>query len=107
MGEEVLDLNSVRNQLKEKNLKGWRVVGKKMPRLFKLYNMKDFLEAVSFLNSIKDVAEKMEHHPDICIVNYNQMKIFLLTHEVKGLTKLDIDLATEIENIYKSLKKTN
>ncbi|KAL3306994.1 Pterin-4-alpha-carbinolamine dehydratase 2 [Cichlidogyrus casuarinus] len=43
-------------------------------------------------------AEHKCHHPEWSNV-YNRVKVLLTTHDVKGLSKKDIDLAKYIDNI--------
>ena len=46
----------------------------------KTFNFKDFVEAVDFVNKVRDVAEEFQHHPDIFIHSYNKVKVSLTTH---------------------------
>lgn len=57
-----------------------------------------FSEAIAFVNALAEIAEEMEHHPDIDI-RYRNVILFLTTHEVGGVTELDIDLARRINEI--------
>ena len=68
---------------------------KKIERKFKF---KDFKEAMGFVNKIADIAESEGHHPDIKI-NYNRVKIELMTHAIGGLSVNDFILASKIELI--------
>jgi 4a-hydroxytetrahydrobiopterin dehydratase len=43
----------------------------------------------------------MEHHPDLCIEGYNTVRISLTTHDIGGLSTMDIELAEGIERIYR------
>ncbi|MEM6866454.1 MAG: 4a-hydroxytetrahydrobiopterin dehydratase, partial [Bacteroidota bacterium] len=58
----------------------------------------DFKEAFSIMTRIAFECEKMNHHPNWENV-YNQLTVKLNTHDVGGITPLDIDLATAIESI--------
>ena len=44
-------------------------------------------------------AESMSHHPEWFNV-YNHLEITLSTHDVEGLSNLDIELATKINALY-------
>jgi 4a-hydroxytetrahydrobiopterin dehydratase len=81
------------------SLPGWSITSGKLHREFKFT---DFVEAFSFITAVALVAEKMDHHPEWSNV-YNKVTIELWTHDVGGLTKSDVQLATKIEKI--SLKQ--
>ncbi|MGQ9642607.1 MAG: 4a-hydroxytetrahydrobiopterin dehydratase [Ignavibacterium sp.] len=63
----------------------------------KEYVFKDFIGAISFVNSVALEAEKMDHHPDILIYGWNKVKINLSTHSAGGVTEKDFQLAQKIE----------
>jgi 4a-hydroxytetrahydrobiopterin dehydratase len=50
------------------------------------------------MTTVALAAEKMDHHPDWTNV-YNRVAINLWTHDAGGITKSDIQLAQQIENI--------
>ena len=52
----------------------------------------DFAQAFAFMTQIAIQAEKRNHHPEWFNV-YNRVKITLTTHDVNGLSQLDIDMA--------------
>ena len=58
----------------------------------------DFGHAMSFMNSVADVAERMNHHPEWTNV-YNRVTVRLTTHDAGGLTHLDFDLAQAMDNL--------
>jgi 4a-hydroxytetrahydrobiopterin dehydratase len=43
------------------------------------------------------VAEKLDHHPEWSNV-YNRVDVVLATHEAKGVTDLDVKLATFMDS---------
>ncbi|MGK7920352.1 MAG: 4a-hydroxytetrahydrobiopterin dehydratase [Trichodesmium sp.] len=67
------------------------------------HKFQNFPEAINFVNCLVTPAEKANHHPDI-IISYNQVTIKLTTHDVKGLTVLDFELATTISQLIKTWK---
>lgn len=79
-------------------LKGeWEVVeGKKIQRTFE---RKDFVDALSFINKIGEIAEAEGHHPDIRLFGYKNVEIELSTHAIKGLTENDFIMAAKIEEV--------
>jgi len=78
-------------QLKE--VPGWTRDGKSITRTWKF---RDFPEALRFINRVGELAESMNHHPDI----YNSwatVKLALTTHDAGGLTARDFKLAKQID----------
>ena len=71
-------------------------------QISKKFKCKNFLSAIEFVNLIAERAEAMDHHPDILVSNYNQVTITLTTHSANGLTEKDFNLATKIEQVFKS-----
>ena len=63
----------------------------------KLFQFKDFIEALSFVNVVGLESEKMDHHPDILMFQWNKVKITISTHSAGGVTEKDFSLASKIE----------
>ena len=76
-------------------LQGWRKNGEAIERLFEFPN---FVAAMGFVNRIAEAAEAVNHHPDITI-NYNKVKLTLLSHDAGGITQRDIRMAGKINEI--------
>ncbi len=74
-------------------LKGWKRDGLEIS---KQYELKDFVHAMGFVNSVALLAEKANHHPGIDI-RWNKVKLVLSTHSAGGLTEKDFELAKQIE----------
>ncbi|MCH8343020.1 MAG: 4a-hydroxytetrahydrobiopterin dehydratase, partial [Planctomycetes bacterium] len=45
-----------------------------------------------FVSRIADLAEEMQHHPDI-MIRYNKVTLTLTTHDAAGLTENDFSFA--------------
>ncbi|NLF55491.1 MAG: 4a-hydroxytetrahydrobiopterin dehydratase [Thauera phenolivorans] len=56
----------------------------------------DFNAAFGFMSRVALQAEKMDHHPEWSNV-YNRVEIVLSTHDVGGLSELDLRLARFID----------
>lgn len=68
--------------------------------LTRIFTFENFIEAVDFVNKIVPIAEKLNHHPDVEIFSYKNVKIKLTTHdEGNKITDKDIELAKEIDKI--------
>ena len=77
---------------------GWRVVkNKKIQREFAL---KNFKEAMAFINKVADLAEREGHHPDIYLHNWNKVRIDIFTHAIGGLSENDFILAAKMNELY-------
>ena len=60
---------------------------------------KDFMEAMEFLNKIAELAEKLNHHPDMTLCEYNRVIVATTTHDAGGITDNDIRLAQGFEEL--------
>jgi 4a-hydroxytetrahydrobiopterin dehydratase len=65
----------------------------------KEYQLKNFAEALSFVNKVGRFAEEIDHHPDILMHSWNKVKITVSTHSEGGVTEKDFQLAEKIESI--------
>jgi len=74
-------------------LKGWKVDDGMLQKRFKF---KGFMAGMRFVNQVAEVAEEMDHHPDIYI-RFGLITISLITHSAQGLTKLDFEQATRVD----------
>lgn len=66
--------------------------------LERVFEFRDFVEAMGFVTSVAILAEKAFHHPDIDI-RWNKVTITLTTHDEGGLTRKDTTLAAAIEKL--------
>jgi 4a-hydroxytetrahydrobiopterin dehydratase len=71
----------------------WKVVNGKLNRAFKFDS---FVDAFAFLTKVAFAADKLDHHPELFNV-YNRVVIDLATHDVDGISDLDIELAKKID----------
>lgn len=88
-------LSEIEIQSQLKDLKGWSMVGNEIKRT---YELKDFVHAMGFVNSVALLAEKANHHPDIDI-RWNKVTLVLSTHSAGGLTDNDFNLAKAIDGL--------
>lgn len=80
---------------------GWSEIDSK---LVKNYVLPNFIEAINFINLVAKEAEKTDHHPDIKLYNYKNVRLSLTTHSKRKITKKDIVLAKLIDKVYESMK---
>jgi len=63
--------------------------------LEKRFRFKGFMAGMRFVNQVAEVAEQMDHHPDIYI-RFGLITISLTTHSAQGLTQLDFEQAARL-----------
>jgi len=73
---------------------GWARVDDALTKTFK-----GFKRAVAFVNSVAEAANAANHHPDIHLEGYKNVRIVLRTHVAHGITDADIELAKTIDAI--------
>ena len=59
---------------------------------------RDFNEAFGFMSRVALLAEGRNHHPNWSNV-YNRVSISLSTHDLGGLSDLDVELAAAIDQL--------
>jgi 4a-hydroxytetrahydrobiopterin dehydratase len=74
----------------------WRQEGESLVRD---YRFKDFAEAMAFVNRVADAAEEANHHPDILIHGWNNVRLTLTTHSAGRLTDNDRAMAERIDGL--------
>src|SRR5213082_3217431 len=79
------------------SLSGWQVEDNK--KLIKSYEFKDFMGPVRFCNAIAEIAEEEGHHPDL-YVRWGELRAYIWTHKVDGLTESDFILAAKIDRVF-------
>jgi 4a-hydroxytetrahydrobiopterin dehydratase len=75
---------------------GWRRDGSALTKTFRLAGFK---AALAFVNRVAEAADAANHHPDIHLEGYRNVRIVLTTHIAHGLTDADVDLAKRIDAI--------
>ena len=86
-------LSATQQQALKNELPKWTQQGQTLQRTLMF---RDFVEAFGFMSRVALLAEQRNHHPDWCNV-YNRVSITLTTHDLGGLSDLDVDLARAID----------
>jgi 4a-hydroxytetrahydrobiopterin dehydratase len=73
----------------------WHLIAGK---LVKTVACADFVSALDYVGAVGRLAEAANHHPDIDI-RYNRVSLALTTHDSGGITRLDLDLARQVDGI--------
>ena len=94
---ELIEKNQLESELTKLSNK-WSINDK---FLTCMYEFKNFNDALSFMNKVGVKCEEMDHHPKWTNV-YNRLEIELYTHDKDGLTMKDFDLASFMDQEFKS-----
>lgn len=90
-------LNKDETQRALEPLDGWQEVEGRSA-IQKEFIFKNFNEAFGFMTRSALIAEKMDHHPEWFNI-YKTVNVTLATHDVNGVTELDIKLASTMNKI--------
>jgi 4a-hydroxytetrahydrobiopterin dehydratase len=86
------ELNKLADQLGN----GWQVIDEH--HLEKEYKFKNFKDALAFTNRVGELAEQVNHHPDIYLA-WGEVKLTLWTHKIDGLTESDFVFAAKADTV--------
>ena len=62
------------------------------------FEFDEYQFAIDFVNTIAEISEEAQHHPDISI-NYTNVTLVLTTHSKGGLTESDFEVALRIDSL--------
>lgn len=69
------------------------------PQLSKVYEFKNFVEALSFTNAVGALAEQHNHHP-MLVTEWGRVEVRWWTHKIHGLHRNDFILAAKTDVLY-------
>jgi 4a-hydroxytetrahydrobiopterin dehydratase len=75
---------------------GWEAVDG--ARLERLYRFPNFRAALDFTVRVGELAEKVNHHPDVQL-GWGKVKLILFTHKIGGLTETDFVFAAKADRL--------
>jgi 4a-hydroxytetrahydrobiopterin dehydratase len=74
---------------------GW-ALAEDRDAIVKTFKFRNFVEAWGWMSRMALHAERLNHHPEWFNV-YNRVEVTLTTHDVKGLSLLDVTLAEKMD----------
>lgn len=77
-------------------LSGWELADDGR-RIVKALTAKDFAAAIAYFQRVAELAENENHHPDLHLEGYRQVRVELTTHAIGGLSENDFILAAKID----------
>jgi 4a-hydroxytetrahydrobiopterin dehydratase len=93
-GVEKMSAAEAREQIRE--LEGWKL-NDEATWIEKKWKLKDFQAALDFVNRAGELAESEQHHPDLHIEGYRNVRVALSTHAIGGLSENDFIMAAKID----------
>jgi 4a-hydroxytetrahydrobiopterin dehydratase len=81
-----------------KDVPGWNL-DDKAQRIHRAWTLRDFQSGIDFFNRVARIAEQEQHHPDLHLTGYRNVKIELWTHAIGGLSINDFILAAKINEV--------
>lgn len=94
-GVDMLSNSEIEKSIREELDNKWEL---KDGKLVKSFQFSSFMSAIYFVNEVAKVAEKLDHHP-IITINWKTVRVSLKSFDVDAITKRDIALAKEINDI--------
>ena len=67
-------------------------------QLKKHFEFENFAESLEFVNRAGEIAERLDHHPDI-FFGWGYAEFSITTHDAGGITEKDFQLARAINEI--------
>ncbi len=77
---------------------GWELIDD-ASRIRKHWQVADFMAGIDFFNRIAELAEAEDHHPDLHLEGYRNVRVELSTHAIGGLSENDFILAAKIDRL--------
>lgn len=62
------------------------------------FRFKNYYQTMAFLNAVAFIANRENHHPDICF-GYNRVQMTWQTHAVDGITHNDLICAAKVDRL--------
>ena len=85
-----------------KQIPDWQpITTESVLKLNKVFNFKNYAEAISFTNKIAELAEEEDHHPAI-LLEWGKVEVTWWTHKIGGLHKNDFIAAAKTDQLFQS-----
>ena len=80
-------------------LPGWQIIVKEgVQQIEKVFNFKNFKQAIAFTNKLATLAEREQHHPAI-LTEWGKVTVTWWTHKVSGLHANDFIMAAKTDEL--------
>jgi 4a-hydroxytetrahydrobiopterin dehydratase len=75
---------------------GWRRAGESLVREL---SFRDFDEAIAFLQRVAACAEDHLRRPDMCILDFNRVRLTITNPHHAGVTEAELRLAQKVDQV--------
>ena len=77
----------------------WTIVEREgIPRLERVFEFPDFVQALAFTNRVGDIAEEEDHHPTL-LTEWGRVTVTWWTHKIRGLHRNDFVMAARTDEV--------
>lgn len=87
---ELLNAEELVKQLN--GVSGWEI---SKGALVKVFKFGSYLKGVDFARKCGEIAEEMNHHPDL-LIQWRKVRVSISTHSAGGVTGLDFEYAKQV-----------
>ena len=78
----------------------WQIVEREgVKRLERVFQFKDFAQALAFTNKVGALAEAEEHHPAL-LTEWGRVTVTWWTHKIRGLHRNDFIMAVKTDGLH-------
>lgn len=85
--------------MKLDDLPNWTLISGKPNKISREFKFRNFSEALTFVNKIGEIAEALNHHPEI-VLSWGYVKVTYWTHDLGDLSEKDFLAAESIDGIF-------
>jgi len=81
-------------------LPDWEIINvDNVPHLQRTFRFKNFVKALVFTNKVGELAEEVNHHPEI-MTEWGKVRVSWWSHKLKGLHRNDFIMAAKTDTHY-------
>lgn len=93
MSEEIIPADELDDALKR--CPEWEAEGDSITRTIEF---EEYMEGIDFVNDLAEIVNEAQHYPEIDIRDLT-VTIRLKTEDIGGVTEIDVELASRIDNL--------
>lgn len=98
--KDLRPMNEESARLLSQKVRGWDLINDDGHlKLKRSWKAKNFVKGLEFFKVIGDIAEAEGHHPNLHLVNWNDVNVEIWTHAIGGLSENDFILAAKISEL--------